>query len=308
MPVLICCKSKKKTTTTGEEPVKIEDFINYYPKKSLPFTYTDADLKKKESDSAGINLGVFNQFVTDSIIYKFIGKDKKIRLVPVARITSDDDGNYLFSKIISGNRQALYLMWFDKQSKYITGIPVLRSDQITTTTAQSVSMDKKFTITRTLVRRNADGSSSEGRDVYGLNEEQTAFMLIMTDALDDRATELTNPIDTLSKKHKFAGDYSSGKLTLVSIRDGRKPDLLSFYIHFDRDNGACTGELKGEALMRSANSAEYREPGDPCVLKFNFTSNAVNLTELEGCGAHRGLRCSFNGRYTRKKVSTKPKS
>ena len=54
-------------------------------------------------------------------------------------------------------------------------------------------------------------------------------MLIVTDALDDKVTELTNPIDTFSRKQKFTGDYGSGKLNLVSIRDGRKNDRLSFY-------------------------------------------------------------------------------
>ncbi len=47
-------------------------------------------------------------------------------------------------------------------------------------------------------------------------------MLIMTDALDDKVTELTNPIDTFSRKQKYTADYGRGKMNLVSIRDGRK--------------------------------------------------------------------------------------
>jgi hypothetical protein len=175
---------------------------------------------------------------------------------------------------------------------------------MTPTTAHSILMDKKYTVTRTLVRKNPDGSSSEGKDVYGLNPEFTAFMLIMTDALEDGTAELINPIDTMPAKNKFSGDYTSGKQSLVSIRDGRKPGLFNFFIHFSRDKGECTGELKGEAIIRSANSAEYREAGDPCVLKFTFSKSAVTLNEIEGCGAHRGLRCSFNGNYLKKRVVT----
>jgi hypothetical protein len=48
--------------------------------------------------------------------------------------------------------------------------------------------------------------------------------------------------------------------------------------------------------------AEYREPGDPCALEFNFTSSSVIIKEVGGCGSRRGLRCSFNGSYARKKV------
>ncbi len=63
----------------------------------------------------------------------------------------------------------------------------------------------------------------------------------MTDPLDDKITELINPIDTFSRKNKYAADYGTGKMNLVSIRDGRKNDQLTFFIHFEKNNGACTG-------------------------------------------------------------------
>jgi hypothetical protein len=152
-----------------------------------------------------------------------------------------------------------------------------------------------------VTRRNADGSISEGKEVYGLNKETGKFMLIMTDALENNVTELVNPIDTFSRKYKYAADYGSGKLNLVSIRDGRKSDRLSFFIHFDKNSGGCTGDLKGEAIIKSPVVAEYRQGGDPCVLRFTFTSSSVIVKEVEGCGSHRGLRCSFDGTFSKKK-------
>ena len=139
-----------------------------------------------------------------------------------------------------------------------------------------------------------------------LNSGSKSFMLIMTDALDDRESELTNPIDTFSRKQKYTADYGSGKMNLVSFRDGRKNDRLSFFIHFERNNGECTGELKGEAIIKSPTLAEYKEGGDPCVLQFKFSSSAVTIKEIEACGSRRGLRCSFDGTYPRKKIA-KPK-
>jgi hypothetical protein len=65
--------------------------------------------------------------------------------------------------------------------------------------------------------------------------------------------------------------------------------------------------LKGEAIMKSPTMAEYTEGGDPCILQFRFTSSSVTVKELEGCGSRRGLRCSFDGTYPRKKES-KPKA
>ena len=89
-----------------------------------------------------------------------------------------------------------------------------------------------------------------------------------------------------------------GKMNLVSVRDGRKNDRITFFIHFEKENGECTGELKGEAIMKSVrNTAEYREAGDPCVLKFIFGSSSVYVYRREGCGSRRGLNCSFDGSH-----------
>lgn len=193
----------------------------------------------------------------------------------------------------------------------MTSMPAFRSDP-GKSLQRTTLVDKQFTITQTQLRKNADGSSSEGKDIYVLNPDSREFNLVMTDALDDKVTELINPIDTFSQKHKLSADYITGKMNLVSIRDGRKTDRLNFFIHFEKNNGECTGELKGEALIKSSSLAEYRLGGDPCILQFRFTSSSVTLKEVEGCGAHRDLRCSFNGTFVRKKEArpklTKPKS
>jgi hypothetical protein len=52
---------------------------------------------------------------------------------------------------------------------------------------------------------------SEGKDVYVLNAEAKNFMLIMTDALEDKPTELINPIDTLP-----------GRINILQITDRGK--------------------------------------------------------------------------------------
>ena len=123
----------------------------------------------------------------------------------------------------------------------------------------------------------------------------------MTDALTDKVTELINPIDTLPRKNKLSADYANGKMNLVSVRDGRRSDRISFFIHFEKNNGECTGELKGEAMLKSPTTAEYREDGDPCVLKFIFSSTFCNVKRRRRCGSRRGLNCAFDGSFARKK-------
>jgi hypothetical protein len=299
------CKQKKKPSLSGEEPVEVTDFIDFFQPLILPVQFNDSVLNKKEKDSLLIGYKVFTQFVPDSIISKAFGKGLKPRIYPLGKVEISKAETYLFSKIIAGDKKAIFVLSFDNKQQFIAGMPALRLDQ-QSATLQTVVMDKRYTITKTVMRKNADGSMGEGKDVYVLNADAKNFMLIMTDALDDKITELINPIDTLPRKSKYSADYGTGKLNLVSIRDGRKADRITFFIHFEKDNGECTGELKGEAIMKSSTMAEYREDGDPCVLKFNFTSSSVILTE-ESCGSRRGLKCLFDGNYIRKK-EVKPKA
>ena len=297
MITLADCKSKK-TSLSGEEPVEVSDFIEFFPVTKLPYQVADSNLLKKEKDSLLISYKIFTQFVPDSILSRVFGKAAKPKIYPMAKVEGDE--TYLFAKAIAGTKRAAFVLSFDKKNQFIAGMPFLRLDE-SAATQQTAIMDTRYSIYKSLYRKNADGKLSEGKDVYVLNSDAKNFMLIMTDALDDKITELTNPIDTLSRKQKYTADYGSGKLNLVSIRDGRKNDRLSFFIHFEKSNAECSGELKGEAILKSATVAEYREGGDPCVLQFKFTSSSVTVKEIDGCGSRRGLRCSFGGIYPRKK-------
>jgi hypothetical protein len=298
--ILAGCGGKKKPSLAGEDPVEISDFIDFFSEKKFPYQFADSTLNKKEKDSLLIGYKVFTQFVPDSFMNTVFGKGVKPKIYPMGKLKSSTNGSYLFAKVIAGDKKAALILSFDKKDQFMDGIPVLWASS-NAAIQQSVVVDKNFSISKNISRKNKDASTSEGKDVYGLDRETHKFVLIMTDAIDDKLTELVNPIDTASRKHKLAADYGSGKMNLVSIRDGRKADRLSFFIHFEKSNGECTGELKGEAIIKSATIAEYRQGGDPCVLRFTFTSSSVTLKEMEGCGSHRGLRCSFDGSYPRKK-------
>lgn len=298
------CKSKK-ADLSGKELVEISDFIEFFPDTRLPFQVADSDLLKKQNDSLLISYKVFTQFVPDTIVHKIFGKNVKPKIYPAAKVKGDEI--YLFAKAISTGKRVILALSFDKKNQFIAAMPLLIVDQ-SPATQQTASMDSRYTLTKNRFRKNADGTLSEGKDVYVLNRDAKSFMLIMTDALDDKPTELINPIDTFSKKQKYTADYGPGKMNLVSFRDGRKKDRLSFFIHFEKNKGRCTGELKGEAILKSATVAEYREAGDPCILQFRFTSSSVTVKELEGCGSRRGLRCSFDGSYSRKPKTIKAKA
>ncbi|MET0636268.1 MAG: hypothetical protein ABWZ25_09600 [Chitinophagaceae bacterium] len=296
------CKSPEPGSTTGEEPVSFKGFTALFPDIDLPLVMADSSFRSKLNDSLAIRPKLFSQYVPDSVQATLFGKGKS-KIFPVGKVVGNT--TYLVVRTVTGAKQAAYILAFDKKEKLQGAAAFIQPDNNTATQQNSV-FDSKGAIYKNIIRKNADGSLSEGKDVYSFDPSIPGFGLVYTDALDDKQPDLVNPIDTFARKHKFSGDYGTGKNNIVSFRDGRKPDRLTFFLHFEKGSD-CTGELKGEAILRSATMAEYRQSGDPCSIQFNFTSNAVTVKEIDGCGAHRGLRCSFNGSFTKKKQA-KPKN
>lgn len=306
LTLLAGCKHKKKPLLSGEEPVAVNDFIDFFPEVKLPFQFADTDLVKKESDSLRISFKVFSQFVPDSALSRIFGKGVKPQFFPMGKVSVPNQETYVFVKSVSSGRYSGLLVCFDKKKNFIALMPVLEPDQ-NSLTQQVSGMDKKLSVYKIIRRKNSDGTVNEGKDVYILNSAARNFMLILTDPLDDHPSVLINPIDTLSRKNKLSADYTAGKSNLVSIRDGRKPNRILFFIHFEKNYRECIGELKGEAVLKSSTIAEFRSNNDPCVLQLFFTPATVTIKELEGCGSHRGVHCVFEGKFFRKKEISKKK-
>jgi hypothetical protein len=169
-------------------------------------------------------------------------------------------------------------------------------------------MDSKYTIAITHQRKTTGGLVLFRKDTYVFNEAGV-FTLIMTESNETshKPVPVYDPIDTLSRKHKFTGDYVQDKRNFITVRDGKDNSRLLFFVHFEKDEGSCKGELKGEAKFISANVARYRANGDPCTVDFTFGVTGVTMKEVEGCGNHRDIKCFFEGYYSkRKEPKTKP--
>ncbi len=233
---ITACKQKKKLSLSGKDPVQVSDFIEFFQPVQFPYVLSDTLLQRKEKDSLLISYKIFTQFVPDSVLDKIYGKGVKPKIYALGKAEVSKAETYLFVKTVTNDKKAVFILGFDNKNQFIAAMAALRPDN-NKATQQSVVMDKKYTITKTVMLKNADGSMSEGKDVYVLNTAGKNFMLIMTDALSDKVTELINPIDTLPRKNKLSADYASGKMNMVSIRDGRRNGRLSFFIHFEKNNG-----------------------------------------------------------------------
>jgi len=301
---VFACKSKKKVSLSGEDPVDVSDFIEAFQPVSLPYQVDDdAIINKKPQDSLWISYKVFTQFVPDTVLNQVYGKEKRIKIFPLGKATNGEV--YLLAKAVSGNKWTAFVVCFDKKNKFIAAMPALQPD-VNPATKQYFSIDQRMTITKRTVKKNPNGPISEARDVFVLNKDEKIFQLIMTVNPDAKAAQLVNPIDTFPRKNKFSADYARDAKNLVSVRDNNKTGRFTFFIHYEKNEGECTGELKGEANFISPNEAVYKSSGDPCRLQFQFSSSSVTITE-ENCGSHRGLDCLFDGTYPKKKEPKKPK-
>jgi hypothetical protein len=302
--IAVGCKDNKKVSLTGEEPVEVEDFIEFFPEVKLPVIVADSTLSKKITDSLLIAYSVFTQFVPDSILKKDFNTAKP-KLYPLGRVKEKGKETYLFARAVQGSKRVGYLVTLDNDNKYLNTLRLVRSGE--NYSHVYGSLDKKFQITTYRERKNADGAISFKRNVYIYNNASNEFTLILTEPNEEMTEDVLNPIDTLSQKNKYTGDYPANKKNFISFRDGKNTSEILFFTHFEKNKGECVGELKGTARFVSSKKAVYKEAGNPCTLEFTFATSSVYMKEVEGCGSYRDIRCFFEGTYPKKKIKPSKK-
>ncbi|HVS98646.1 MAG TPA: hypothetical protein VHE54_19270 [Puia sp.] len=300
--VFFSCKSKKVSLSQNDEKVNISDFLESFQPLKLPYGVTDTILRRREQEGGAIDESLFLRFVPDSILTHLFGKEGHIHLYGIGRIRVPKAETYVFVKAVGKDRRALYILCFDRKNHFGAGRPILYWDNEPGVTGRA-DMDNKYTLTLLHQRKAADGQIYYHRDAYVFSEG-TGLSLILTESNETRpkAVSVYNPIDTLPHKHRYSGDYAQDKRNLVSIRDGRDLSRFVFFIHFEKEEGTCKGELKGEAKFVAPGVARFRSYSDPCAIEFTFIPEGVSLKETGGCGVHRDIRCFFEGYFERRKV------
>lgn len=294
---LLSCDGGK----TDEDGFSYEKFSELFPPEQSSYQLSDASLLSNR-DTTGIRSPEFARLIPDSIKTRLFSKTTRVRYIALARIKASKTTSYYIVKAIGGNKRVALLLPFTND-QFDAAFPFLVPDN-DATTSQLSSIDKSNAIIKAISQRTSAATVNEGRDVYQYIPEAKQFTLVVTNPLNNMA-EIINPIDTLPRKHKFSGDYIRDKKNFVSVRDGRSANELMVFIHIEK--GDCSGEIKSAVLLTSSTRGVYRQGGDPCELSFQFGSNSVNVKEAGGCGSRRGLDCSFDGSFTRKKEA-KPKT
>jgi hypothetical protein len=296
------CKSKKVSLAASDDgELSVPEFMDYFQPLTLPYAVTDTILRRAEPETEAISYKLFTRLLPDSLLTRYFGKDGKPHLYAIGKIKVPKEETYLFVKSVSKDRRILYILCFDRKDRFSVGRPVLYSDNIPGVSGQA-GMDTKYTLSVTRFRKGADGQLYHTTNDYVYNDAGR-FNLILTESNETRTKipPVYNPIDTLPHKHKFSGDYSEDKRNIVSIRDGRDGSRFYFFVHFEKDNGDCKGELKGEAKFVSPGVARYRSYSDPCAVEFTFDAGGVSMKEQGGCGVHRDIKCFFEGYFQRRR-------
>ena len=158
-------------------------------------------------------------------------------------------------------------------------------------------LDGRLTITKVKNSSIGTGKSYYNKSVFVYNTEGV-FTLILTESNEPVVEkEVYNPIDTLPMTQPLSGNYALDKKNFVAIRDGGKNGKLLFFINVDKNGKSCTGSLRGDIAQVKPKVYQYNKADDHCILEFSFSGRSLQVKELEACGNHRGVRCSFDGRF-----------
>ena len=296
---------QKPVSLSGDEPVKADAFFAAFKTISLPYYVADTNLAKL-SDTTVIGYQVISQFVPDTLLKQLIPKDtKNTRFYPSGKIEKGDE-TYILTEIKHHKTTSLVTFVFNKEKHYLDYLMLLdgkEDDEY----LRSISINREPTFTISREKTTAANQFFYTRNGFAYTKKPEGFIAVINDTNEDlkKLNEIINPIDTLSRKNKWSGDYAVDKKNFISIRDGKNPSRYLFFTHFDKNENKCTGELKGDMLFTAPTKAIYKESGDPCVIDFVFRDNEVEVKEQGSCGNHRGIKCFFDDTY-RKKKEPKP--
>lgn len=307
---LICLQlacADEKPDFTGNTPIKINDFNKIFKAASLPIALSDTNLKQL-TDTLIIGRKALVQFVPEAIVEQIVRKtDKKTFLYPILRIEKEQE-YYLLLRVQHLNSFEICVVVFSKKNKFldykvITEFKDENKGSRRYGKVLNINKEPSFLVEEN--KMNEDNSLIYEKKGWAYSD--SSFRLIYFDSnKKPENTKVINPLDTLPMNNSFSGDYARDAKNFISIRDYITPNKLQFFMHFERDNANCSGELKG-IMTLTKNTAIYTEKGDACIIHFKIAANQISIKEDGNCGNHRNMTCYFNNTYDKKRKSKKKK-
>jgi hypothetical protein len=300
---LIGC-AETKTDLSGNTPLKINDFNAAFKNIELPIRINDTNLTSY-TDTLEIGRKALEQFLPDSVVDDIVPKElKNASLFPVGKIEKETE-YYLLLNNKDAKKQTVSVIAFSKKNVFL-GYQILTQFDLIQKGSQfygkTLLINKEPTF---IIEENKlDPEQGLTNEKKGWAYTDQGFRLIYLDAnIKPEQKAILNPIDTLPTLNTYSGDYARDKKNFISLRDFGNANKYQFFLHFEKKDGTCVGELKG-LLNFNKNQATFSEKGDPCTIQFTITGNVIKIKEDGNCGNHRNMTCYFNDSYDKKR---KPK-
>ncbi len=301
--IAIFACGEKKLDLTGASPLKAKDFLSIFPVISGNYLIADSNFTNV-SDSNKIGLKAINQFIPDTVTVKYIGKEKSPHFYPVGRIIKEKE-TYLLVNIVLKHKVEMVVFVLDTKSTHYLASKFLIDNTTEDDYVHSLSINKEPTFLLSQEKAGKENLIQFSRSGW-VYTSGVGFMIVINDSNESPSkSAIINPIDTLPHKNKLSGDYTQDKRNFISVRDGKNISTYTFFMHFEKNEATCIGELKGEFKMKDASHGIYTFNGDPCVIDFIFDENQISVKETGSCGNHRGIKCFFDDQFTRKRRSAK---
>ena len=301
MVILLAAGCRNSTADlSGDEKISAADFIKAFPEINLPVSIADTGLKNF-GDTALISRTVFTEFIPDTALNKFSDIANKQLVIHAAGIIHKKERDYLLATFSLSGKIKLAVFVLDNKHKFLTSFLLLNNSN-NDKYNYSVSITQEPAFIRKREKFTADNKSLYSRNGFAFNASSNSFAEVLHDSNEDteRNNEIINPIDTLPSTNKYSADYVADKKNFISVRDGKSAVTYSFFIHFEKNNGDCVGELKGMMALTDEKNAVFTESGDPCIINFKFTKNTIKIKEQGNCGNHRGITCPFDFTFKKK--------
>ncbi len=296
--------SNKAVDLSGETTIKADNNVKAFAPIKGNYTAYDTNFVKK-ADTLKIGVKALLQFIPDSAVQQMVTNEKKESIYPVGVIEKETE-KYFLILVKSKKTAKLYVYVTDDKLKYL-GNKELLNNENKDAYARSVSINKEptFVISKETYSKDKELKFSRSGWIFNAG---AGFMIVVNDSNETpQNNKIINPLDTLPSLAKLSGDYKRDEKNFISIRDGKDAKTYLFFIHFEKNNADCIGELKGTLTLSSPTAGQFTQNGDPCIIDFSFSGNTVRVKEQGSCGNHRGIKCFFDDSFTRKKPSKSKK-
>lgn len=298
---LISC-ADKQTDLSIDEPIKPNEFVAAFPLLEKNFTALDNEIIAL-ADSIKIHPRHLNQFIPDSIVSSLAEGEKKYAFHALGRIQKKEE-IYLLLVSIRNKLPSVFVVALDIKNNYLASkklYTVVKDDKY----SYNLSINREPTFFVSKEKTNNEKEFKYSKVGWAFVNRSFIPVVKESNERSELNTVLINPIDTFATNNKYSGNYVEDKRNFISIRDGRTKQEYLFFLHTEKNNGTCIGELKGEMKLTDSTHAVYSVGGDPCIIDFTFARNSIAIKEKGSCGNRRGMDCFFDDAYAKKKEPKK---